>query len=622
MRYLGNKRKLLHFIESVIEKHNIKGDSFADLFAGTCSVGDYFKGKYQIIANDYMYYSKVLSNAKLANCEKPSFDRFIGKYNDNPFHWLNSKSYVVQDNHFIYHNYSPVGGRMYLTEENAVKIDGMRLDIEEFYKLGVVSQKEYMFLLASLIESILKVSNTSGTYQAYFKFWESRALKIFSIEPLEFNELPFIKANNIVYNKNTNELVREISGDIAYIDPPYTITQYTNAYHLLETVARYDYPQIFGKTGRRFKRQLSGYSNKQKALYEFEDLFRQIDFDHILVSYSNQSIVPIEELISLAKLFAVNNEVFIEENGYREYATNNSSYKGNGKKLKEIILYFRKNRNINKSPLNYSGSKDTLLPLIYKQLPKHVGTFVDAMGGAFNVGANIFATNKVIYNEYNRYVYEIIKMLVESSKSDLIKDVTNIVNKFGLIKKGKDEYLALRTFYNTKDNSPIYLFTLQIYAFQNMIRFNKAQKMNTPVGNNEYNAGTRERICNFKINTPNYELCFGKYEDMMLDNYPKDTVFYFDPPYFITNAEYNDGKRGLEGWTADKESGLLNYLLLLHQRGYKFMLSNVLCHNGKEHHLLKEWIEVHDFHVVEIGKTGMKYPRKEVLITNYDIYDS
>jgi len=590
------------------------------LFAGTGSVGDYFKGNYQIIANDDMYCSKVLSDAKLLNKEQPSFEGFIKKNNDTPFHWLNTKRYEAHKNYFIYQNYTPVGDRMYLTESNAVKVDGMRLDIEEFYKSGTICQKEYMFLLASLIGSVLKVSNTSGTYQAYFKFWETRSLKELLLEPIELNNSQNINENNIVYNKNTNQLIREISGDIAYIDPPYTTTQYANSYHLLETIARYDYPTIFGKTGRRLKRELSGYSNKQKALYEFEDLFRQIDFEHILVSYSNQSIVPIEELIELAKLFAVNNEVFIEANDYREYATNNLSYKGEGKQLKEIILYFRKNRSINKSPLNYSGSKDGLLPLIFKQLPKHVATFVDAMGGAFNVGANVFATDKVIYQEYNSYIFDIIEMFVRNNCGNVVKDVTDVVNRFGLKKKAKDEYIALRNFYNNEDNSPIYLFTLQIYAFQNMIRFNGSQKMNTPVGNNDYNDGIKERIANFRINSPNCELCLRKYEDMNIDSYPHDTVFYFDPPFFVTNAEYNDGKRGLEGWDADKESALLNYLLLIHNKGYKFMLSNVLYHNGKEHHLLIEWINAHGFHTTEIGKTGIKYPRTEVLITNYNIF--
>ena len=38
---------------------------FCDLFAGTCTVGDYFKDRYEIIANDTLYTSYVISNAKL-----------------------------------------------------------------------------------------------------------------------------------------------------------------------------------------------------------------------------------------------------------------------------------------------------------------------------------------------------------------------------------------------------------------------------------------------------------------------------------------------------------------------------------------------------------------------------
>lgn len=48
--------------------------------------------------------------------------------------------------------------------------------------------------------------------------------------------------NNLAFNEDTNFLLRHISGDIAYIDTPYTITQYASAYHVLETIARYDFP--------------------------------------------------------------------------------------------------------------------------------------------------------------------------------------------------------------------------------------------------------------------------------------------------------------------------------------------------------------------------------------------
>ena len=77
MRYLGIKTKLLTFIDDVIKKYNIQGEVFADLFAGTGAVGDFFKDKYRIISNDYMYYSYVINKAKLLNNERPKFKKFF-----------------------------------------------------------------------------------------------------------------------------------------------------------------------------------------------------------------------------------------------------------------------------------------------------------------------------------------------------------------------------------------------------------------------------------------------------------------------------------------------------------------------------------------------------------------
>lgn len=616
MRYLGNKARLTGFIEAVIDKYEIKGDTFADLFSGTSSVGDYFKDRYKIISNDYMYFSKIISDAKILNNSIPDFESFIEKYDISPFDYLNKKEYEPKKSYFVYKNYTPVGDRMYITEENALKIDGMRLDIEEFYKEEIVDYKEYAFLLASLLGSVLKVSNTTGTYQAFLKFWESRALKDLILEPLELKETEDLR-DNITYCENTNELVRKIEGDIAYIDPPYTINQYTNSYHVLETIAKYDYPEIFGITGRRKSREFSKYSNKTNAIHAFEDLFRQINFDHVLISYSTQSILTIEELTELASKFAIDGVVHVERLAYREYSTNNSSMKGNGNSLKECIIYFRKDRSIKKSPLNYSGSKDNVVDRIFKHLPYHVPVFVDVMGGAFNIGANVFAMDKVVYNEFNPFVYSIMEMINNTEPQKLVEQVERVVSDFSLKKKDKENYLKLRTHYNEVEKTSLNLFILQIYAFQNIIRFNNSFGMNTPVGNNEYCDSIRDRILEFKPKVENVELLNLSYSDINIDNYPEDTVFYFDPPYFITRAEYNDGRRGFIGWNAEEESALLDYLNDLNKKGYKFMLSNVLEHNGKKHHMLNDWIKSHGYNVYSIGETGIKYPRKEVLITNY-----
>lgn len=335
MRFLGNKTRMLKNIQYVINENNIKGETFCDLFAGSGSVGDFFKDSFKIISNDYLYSLSIINKAKLSNSELPSFSEFTKKFGKNPFEYFNSKEYTANSQYFITNSYSPIGGRQYFSVENATKIDGIRAELEELYKESVLSDKEWDFLLASLIESVMGVSNTTGTYEAFLKKWDKRALKQFVLEPVQINKVK-LKAENIVYNTDSNELIRKISGDILYIDPPYTVTEYNSAYHLLESIAKYDYPQINGITGRRKEAlKKSKYTKKEQALINFEDLFRQANFEDILISYSTQGLVSVEELSALAKRFAKNNEVKIYYFPYREYKNIRQSQKGDN--LKEVI---------------------------------------------------------------------------------------------------------------------------------------------------------------------------------------------------------------------------------------------------------------------------------------------
>jgi len=605
---------MLEKINSVIEKNQIDGVVFCDLFSGSGCVGDFFKDKFSIISNDYLYCSTIIAKAKLQNTEIPKFLNFKKEYNVDPFNYFNNKQYIYSEQFFITNNYSPKGNRKYFTEKNAIKIDGIRIELEDLYKELIITEKEYNFLLASLIESVMGISNTTGTYEAYLKAWDSRALKTFQITPLEFKKADEIKSS-IVYNKDSNEIMRKIKGDVLYIDPPYTVTDYNSAYHLLESIARYDYPNVSGITGRReYNNEKSKYTRKDQALRNFEDLFRQAQFTHILISYSTQGLVSIDELTELAKKFAVENRVDIFEFPYREYKNIRASKKGEN--LKEVIIYFKKNNEIIRSPLNYTGSKFSIIEKIIKVLPKKISTFVDIMGGAFNVGVNIVA-DKIIYNEYLPHTFNLIKILLQDNKEELLRKISSLVNEYGLQKAEKEPYLKLRADYN-KAKDVYKLYTLHCYCFQNQMRFNSQFEFNTPIGNCSFNGSQTERINAFIAKTPKVELLNLSYQKIDFANLDKDAVFYFDPPYFITSATYNDGKRGFVGWDANEETKLLEFITKLHEKGYKFILSNVIYHNDNINHILREWIDAHAFNVKKIEDVGSKNSRNEVLVTNYD----
>jgi len=67
-RYIGNKSKLLKFIDETIKKENIEFRTLGDVFSGTGVVAEYFlnKGK-EIYINDLLFSNFVIYKALLSN---------------------------------------------------------------------------------------------------------------------------------------------------------------------------------------------------------------------------------------------------------------------------------------------------------------------------------------------------------------------------------------------------------------------------------------------------------------------------------------------------------------------------------------------------------------------------
>ncbi len=130
---------------------------------------------------------------------------------------------------------------MYLNDENALRIDFARCTVEDWKTAGLLSEDEYYYLAACIVEGIPFVSNTSGTYGAFHKDWERRSYKRYELYRLAVTHNG---KQNRSFNENGADLLKHLKGDILYIDPPYNARQYLSNYHVLETAARYDYPVV------------------------------------------------------------------------------------------------------------------------------------------------------------------------------------------------------------------------------------------------------------------------------------------------------------------------------------------------------------------------------------------
>jgi adenine-specific DNA-methyltransferase len=105
--------------------------------------------------------------------------------------------------------------------------------------------------------------------------------------------------------------------------------------------------------------------------------------------------------------------------------------------------------------------------------------------------------------------------------------------------------------------------------------------------------------------------------DEICERFQKNVFIYLDPPYFLTNGSYNDGKRGFSDWCVDAEFKFFNFVERLNCLGLNFMLSYVDEHKGIQNIRLQKWIKSNNFRMTRIDPFCGN-GRKEILITNFE----
>ncbi|RMS11861.1 D12 s N6 adenine-specific DNA methyltransferase [Pseudomonas coronafaciens pv. coronafaciens] len=246
-------------------------------------MANHFKDRFKVLANDLEYYSYVTLENLLSNNSSTveECQPILDYMNHN----------MAGEEGFIFQNYSEAGGRTYFTNDNAQLIDAGVSLVYGMYGRGEVTDQQFYYCLCAVLEGADRVSNTTGLYSSYLKKFTATALKPIEFKPFQLTESV---ADNEVYMGDANALIQEVSGDILYLDPPYTPTQYSSAYHLLNTIAQNEKPQIHGVSGRPEGRNVSPWSSKPKVEGEFRRLVESANFEYLVMSYSNESIMPVE----------------------------------------------------------------------------------------------------------------------------------------------------------------------------------------------------------------------------------------------------------------------------------------------------------------------------------------
>lgn len=347
-RYIGNKTKLLPFITERIKDLIGEEGTVVDIMAGTGLVSRALREEgYNVVASDMMTYSYHHLVVNLLLRESPRFlaleellDNGETPY-DSIIRYLNSLEGIEG---FFFKEFSPGGcpkvgcsPRGYFTSDNAMKIDAIREKINYWIEHKRITDHEESLLKHTLILATNRVANISGTYGYFLSEFKKN-----SLESIKLRTDIFLESQNInhqVMQGFAEDVSKEITADVCYIDPPYMKRQYAANYHILETIARGDYPDAVGKSGLRdWWDQHSKLCTKTKGLNSFKEIISNMDCDIFLISYSEDGLFTLDQLIETFSEFGT---VTYEHIDYNRFRSNKSSL---SKTLKEYLITIHKNK--------------------------------------------------------------------------------------------------------------------------------------------------------------------------------------------------------------------------------------------------------------------------------------
>ena len=596
-RYLGNKSKIAGRIRGIVDECCGEVQTFADVFAGTGAVAAAFADKH-LITNDILYSNYICHVAWFSSepYDRAKLKQMIAAYN---------AAQVSDDNYM-----SETFANTYFSIDDCRRIGFVREDIERQFSDGRINRHERALLITSLLYAMDRIANTCGHYDAYRRGVSFDQHLVLRLPSPPKNVSP----GNEFYNEDANDLVRRLAADVVFLDPPYNSRQYSDAYHVLENVARWEKPSVRGVARKMDRDGLKSDYCTRHAGETFEDLVRAIRARYIVLTYNNmgeqgngRSNAKIDDE-TILRVLKAKGEVRVFNVAHKAFSAGKSDRADN---VERIFLCKCNPEPLVESPINYTGGKFRILSQLLPHFPASIGTFVDLFCGGCNVGANVVA-KKVILADACAPLVALLMFLQKSRPDEVVEKVQKLVARFGLSDStangysaygcesfnglkayNKERYIRLRDYYaslaDDDAEKSVALYALIVFAFNNQIRFNSRGGFNTPVGKRDFNVKMRRKLMAFveRLHERKFEIACTDFRSVDLASLGAGDFVYADPPYLVTTATYNENG----GWTERDEADLLALLDRLHGQGCGFALSNVTESKGRRNTLLLEWLE-------------------------------
>ena len=340
IKYMGSKKNLIeNLVEAINEVYD--GECICDLFAGTAILSGAIGNSTPMISNDIQEYSSVLGKTYLGNYNWAEYDNLLDKivgqayrhvnyvhrnYSELNFQYherltLSDFNEIEQQqqklinydfnnikNHLFIKNYSGT----YWSFEQCLWIDALRATADEYIGTSV-----YYPILASIMFAMAYNAQSTGHYAQYRKANNLTSMNDILVYRRK-EILPYFqkKFNELMTTLSYNDFSHHITaldykdcldsiptGVLVYADPPYTFVHYSRFYHALETLVKYDYPEVLFKGRYRNDRHQSPFCKRTEVVNAFSEMFLRIKNKKakLVLSYSNSGMISLEQIIETAK---------------------------------------------------------------------------------------------------------------------------------------------------------------------------------------------------------------------------------------------------------------------------------------------------------------------------------
>ena len=271
-RYLGNKYKLLQWIRKIVDENCVDIHSFFDVFSGTGSVSSAFLDKRLVVCD--MMKSNYLAALCWFSPEKIDREKLMAI-----LEYYNTLDTSHENNYFS-ENFSDT----YFDKATCQKIGFIRDDVELLYQEKNVNEREYGCIITSLFYAMDRISHTCGHYDSFIRDGRYSGTLEMRMPDNDY----CLNPNNVILCADSNLIADQEEVDVAYLDPPYNSRQYCDAYHLLENIAMWEKPEVYGVARKMDRTKMkSRYCKSDDAALALGELVQKLKCRYILFSYNN-----------------------------------------------------------------------------------------------------------------------------------------------------------------------------------------------------------------------------------------------------------------------------------------------------------------------------------------------